>query len=413
MPNNKKVSILPVNKTVVFNSPLEGDDDTLVRTGTIGDGSCFFHSVMYGCSKDYASQDRKGRTQFVKRLRASMAGNITKESWEGIGGGLIAKIPYQEKVYDILSKFYEFIGDDHLGDARGRSTRRVIKKLMKNDPEKIELYGIVTALISLDEGFNQIILKNAYESTSELKIDDSKKAVIQETKNYLMNKDEIKVIEPEKAEYVIGVIVKLVNTILDEAENSTFEAYVKNLKSVETSIDSYSIGIISDRIDRDIYVIDGRTRLPYMNASTKDNILGRKSIIVVWVEKNHYEVVGRLLPGNRIQREFTKDDPIIKKIYTVLVEPELVSEKYPNLVPYLPKEYQVSDEENDSSEGEKELNNSDSEAESDKYYDSSDNETEDDGSYVGSGSDNDQDIEEDGTESPDDNKTEEDEESEE
>lgn len=95
--SNKNIKRLPVNKTVVFNSPLEGDDDTLVRTGTIGEGSCFFHSVLYGCSKDYASQDRQNRMKIVERLRASIAGNITKESWEDMSGGLIAKIPYQRK----------------------------------------------------------------------------------------------------------------------------------------------------------------------------------------------------------------------------------------------------------------------------------------------------------------------------
>jgi len=44
MNSNKmtKLKILPVNKTVVFNSPIEGDD-VLVRTGTVSEGSSFFH----------------------------------------------------------------------------------------------------------------------------------------------------------------------------------------------------------------------------------------------------------------------------------------------------------------------------------------------------------------------------------
>jgi len=374
-----KVKILPVNKTVVFNSPLEGDEDTLVRTGTIGEGSCFFHSVMCACSKEYCAMDRKGRMKFVKRLRASMAGNVTRYSWEEMGGGLIAKIPYQEKVYDILTKFYDFMSSSDGGDARGRSTRRVVKKLIKGDVENLELYRLITELIPLDEGYNQVILKNAYDNTSDMKIEDSKKAVIKETIKYINAKSEFNIIDPDKAEYLRSVITNFNTTIMNEAESSTFSSYVKNLQSVEANVDTYTIGLISDRIERDIYIIDGSTRLPYRNASV-ENLQFRKSIIVVWVEKNHYEVVGRLLPGNRIQREFDKGDPIIDKIYTMLVKPDKVAERYPSLVPYLPREYQHSDDE----ESDDELNNSESEQESDKYYDSSDNDSEYEGSYVGS-----------------------------
>ena len=48
-----KLKILPVDKTVVFWSPIEGDD-VLIRTGTIPDGSCFFHSLLHAYSKEYA-----------------------------------------------------------------------------------------------------------------------------------------------------------------------------------------------------------------------------------------------------------------------------------------------------------------------------------------------------------------------
>ena len=34
----KELEALPVGKTVVFRSPLDDSDTTLVRTGTIGDG---------------------------------------------------------------------------------------------------------------------------------------------------------------------------------------------------------------------------------------------------------------------------------------------------------------------------------------------------------------------------------------
>ena len=102
------LTILPVNKTVVFYSPIEGKD-VLVRTGTIGEGSCFFHALLHAYSKDYVSMNTCGRMKFVKRLRSSIARKIDKGRWESLSNGLIAKIPFQEYVNTILSDFYRFI----------------------------------------------------------------------------------------------------------------------------------------------------------------------------------------------------------------------------------------------------------------------------------------------------------------
>ena len=62
------LTILPVNKTVVFYSPIEGKD-VLVRTGTVTEGSCFFHALLHAYSKNYVSMNNGGRVKFVKKLR--------------------------------------------------------------------------------------------------------------------------------------------------------------------------------------------------------------------------------------------------------------------------------------------------------------------------------------------------------
>jgi hypothetical protein len=73
----------------------------------------------------------------------------------------------------------------------------------------------------------------------------------------------------------------------------------------------------------------------------------------MWTGGCHYEIVGRLLPGNRIQREFDFKDSLIKRIYTYLCKPEKIADAYPNLIPYLPKDLRkklkidVSDSEED------------------------------------------------------------------
>ena len=67
-----------------------------------------------------------------------------------------------------------------------------------------------------------------------------------------------------------------------------------------------------------------------------------KSIVILWVSRNHYEILGRLLPNNVIQREFKPDDPFIKKMYTFLVHPEQITNNYPELEPFIPKDYRLN-----------------------------------------------------------------------
>lgn len=333
--NITNLKILPVNKTVVFYSPLEGKD-VLVRTGTIGDGSCFFHSLLHAYSKEYVEMNIDDRSKYVHNLRASMAGRINKENWQEIGGGLISKIPFQEKVNNILLNFYRFIKNDN--NFRGKSAKKIVKTLIGEDQEKLELYELLTELIPFDEGFEQNILPKSYHKCENEMIDMCKIEIINQSIKYLENVNDLQHIEIEKVEYLKSTLSNFLNVVVDEAENSTFKEYIEGLKNISEEIDSYTIGLISDRFNRDIYFIDANTRMPYQTGDT-NNIKNRKSLIVMWIGQCHYEIIGKLLPGNRIQRDFDFNDPLIKKINMILCHPEYVSKSYPELIPYLPKEH--------------------------------------------------------------------------
>jgi hypothetical protein len=333
-----KLKMLPVNKTVVFYSPIEGDD-VLVRTGTIGEGSCFFHSLLHAYSKEYISMDKNDRIKFVKKLRASMAGKIDRDSWEDIGGGLISKIPFQEKVNKILQSVYTFINNDPTSRIRGKSTRKVIKQIIGEDASKIELYKLAFEFLTLDQ-LEQNILPDTYDDCSGQDIEECCDKIKLKVMELLDDSEELSQANPKKSEYIKKVIIDFLTIVLDESVNSAFNDYVVGLQNVSEEIDSYTIGLISERFDRDIYFMDSKTRMPYQNASN-ENIKRRKSLIIMWIGGVHYEIVGRLLPGNRIQREFSPDDTLIDKIHSLLCEPEKVSEVYPELNAYLPKEYRT------------------------------------------------------------------------
>lgn len=375
----KSLKMLPVNKSVVFYSPVEGED-VLVRTGTIGEGSCLFHALLHAYSKDYATMDRKGRMKFVIRLRASMAGKVNMESWEEMGGGVISKVPYQENVREILDNFYKYISNG--GRIRGRSTRRVIKKLKGDDDNLSEIYGILTELIPFDT-LTSTCLPRGYDRTQDEKIDTTNSAVCEEVSKHLKSLKEIKQLAKGKTDYIENKMTELMTIVLEEAKNAAYRSYIKGLERVSEDVDTYTIEFISNRFNRDVYFLDGTNRLPYNTCPTTSNIKGRKSMIVLWVGGNHYEIVGRLLPGNRIQREFSADDELINRIRTFMTQPEKIKDLYPDLTEYLPRSYRSdspkrrdtrrNSSDKKSTQSSKDMNDSDNE--SDQYYDSSDHDS--------------------------------------
>ena len=289
------LKMIPVNKSVVFFSPVEGDD-VLVRTGTIKEGSSFLHAVLHAYSKEYTIMDRKDRMKFERKLRASMSGKIDKETWEEMGGGNIAQVPFMKNVNDILNNFYEFVlGSD--SKVRGRSSRRVIKSLIK-DTKDMENYKLMTELISL---------KNFKPKKNCTGISEYKLSLKKDTLKFLHILDSI---DEDKAEYIKNMIYTFIDLVTKEAEDSAFKDYVTGLENIGADVDSFTVEFISDRFNRNIYFLDGKTRLPY-TIDDVPKINGVKSIIVICIDNSHYEVVGRLLPGNKIQREFSADDTLI------------------------------------------------------------------------------------------------------
>ena len=91
----QELNILPVNKTTVFSSPIEGNS-VLVRTGTIGDGSCFIHSILHACDKLYKLMDEADRQKHVKNIRKKISTDIDIEKWEELNDGIVSQVSFKK-----------------------------------------------------------------------------------------------------------------------------------------------------------------------------------------------------------------------------------------------------------------------------------------------------------------------------
>lgn len=331
----KKLSILPPNKTVVFYSPIDGKD-TLVRTGTIGDGSCLYHSILHAYSKDYILMNKNDRMIFVSKLRKSMSSKISRDRWESLSEGLIAKITFQENINVFLTEFYNYINKKIDGNNYNSYMKSIVNELIVDDNSK-ETYQVILELLPLEKTFEQTILPAVYNTHNNSSISQIKNIIIKYSLTYLKKilKD-IDGLSDGQIKYYLKYLEKMLIKIINEAESFSYNNYISKLENSSIDVDPYTIGLISDKFNRDIYFIDSSTRMPYRDANIK-NIKNRKSLIVMWTGGCHYEIVGKLLPGNKIKREFEHTDSIIRRINIYLNHPERVPKLYPNLVPYLPR----------------------------------------------------------------------------
>lgn len=144
---------------------------------------------------------------------------------------------------------------------------------------------------------------------------------------------------------------KLFKPLLEELRDELGDAKIKFLRnSLNSLIEEFALGstnvdleVLSNNFGCDIYIIDAETRMPHLGgpSETVSNEMKPKSqrdkaVVVIRVGGTHYEVVGRLMPENRIKRSFDSDDLLIKKFTTILFSPTKLT-RYPELIDHLPE----------------------------------------------------------------------------
>jgi hypothetical protein len=64
----------------------------IIRTGTIGDGSCFFHALLYALFSHYRGKSIPDRIAYVESVRNAMSDSLTIERWKTLGNGEMYKM---------------------------------------------------------------------------------------------------------------------------------------------------------------------------------------------------------------------------------------------------------------------------------------------------------------------------------
>lgn len=323
----KKIYPLKPENNEIFWTPIQEEDKEIIRTGTIGEGSCFFHSILTACSEEYNNKSINEKMSYVKDVREKIAEKVTKETWEKVGNGTISKVFFQENLLFILTDFYSYIETNNIKRTR---SKRLIEYLSEDN---LEFYRILIKLLPL-KILEEEILPKAYNKSISLSIGENCLEIISSTIEYIKSMKNYNIINPNKKEYLIKNVKKWLTVILAETEEISYKKYVKNISNPSYTIGLDMMEFISDFFNRDIFIIDSNTRLPYVSLFSENNIKRRKSIVILWVNSNHYEILG-VKTKNQIKRNFSHNNIFIDKIYSFLFDHNRIRRKYQDLIPFL------------------------------------------------------------------------------
>ena len=313
------MNILPASKTVVFYSPVDGKD-VFVRSGSMTEGNSIIHSLLHACYSDYIFKEPKDKL----KLHNKFYKKIQQKIWE--------KQPVNKEIFlkeanHVFEQFYI--------DVKGG-------ELYKNN---LELYQTLCELVSF-ENFSTVILPSSLEKNDNVTMKTLTKNIISETKeftaNVLTNFGEE--LEQQRKKSFVKKLSKVVHTLLLKINNTLYTIFSNS----QLTINQNTLEIISKKLNRDIYIFNSTNRLP-VNILPETSIKNRKSILILSIN-GHYEVIGKLLSSNKVQREFNRKDSIIKRIKAFLYQPDIIEEHYPELLPYIQQQHSKSKSSRSSSE---------------------------------------------------------------
>lgn len=284
--------------------------ENLVHTGTIADGSCFFHSILLGLIRNYRKFSLEEKTKIVKDLRSELSENLSPEIWISLGKGEV----FNSVFFDLFLKGIDVIYVLHSIDME--------TQVFQNEEDKlfvIELFKTVSQndlKIFFDSFPKNIFMEKIYEPSFSGKDLTPRKLIDNMNKNFvdLLSKTISDTNHQKNYFFTFKVIVESLDVFVTKIG---FKMFKEKIKDPGSWVDEYLLEYVMECLDVNILVINANTKKAY-KISEKNIYKKRKSVIVYYIPEFHYESVGIYNEDNSIERLFDYKDELIQKIYADL-----------------------------------------------------------------------------------------------
>lgn len=323
----------PVNKNLTILSPFNSN---LVRTGTIADGSCFFHAVLTSIKPSYRVLSLDQKSKIVEKLRNDIADSITFEVWKNNYCNKSSFVTISQLFWSFYKMYYTFIIDNKTTNTT-KHIQPIINSINKTNSKHI--FEVVPLTLF------QKITEDSYNTFEQNQRND-KNTTLQESFDQTIQialKNKFLILEVHHGlklgdthiDYFIKHIQKLFKDLYALAEQKTYLLYIQTLKKCKKWITQDKLEVLSNYFKLDIYIFDDKNRLPY-NIGGKELYKKQKSIILLYVNNNHFESIAICKNRKEFVRTFDFLHPFIQKIYKFLCDKKTFKSSYPELSKYLP-----------------------------------------------------------------------------
>ncbi len=243
--------ILPPDKSYNYHIPNLSDE--YVRTGTQGDGDCYFHAYLRGFDFKYRHMSASERAEAVQKLRAELADHVTLESLRQISGGEYRRVLFFGALRQLLEKQNE----------------ETLVKILENTT-------------TFKENFYVSFVEMALERL-EFQTSAQKRAFVSRIKNLFL-----------------------------QANDLAIDTFKNQLLTAE--IGATECEYISRFLKRNFLFIyeteNGVERYPFCSVINEN----WPFCVLLWVQKSHYEVIGRKEREHAsvINRVFYRGDELVE-----------------------------------------------------------------------------------------------------
>ena len=171
------MNYLIFNKTCVINTPIEGNNSNIVRTGGIyneNDPSIsFINALLHSNIKKYGSISESDRMIKIQKLKDDLLKKLKNtEKFK------LKISSFLEIIKENLLQFYKYLSSNDFNDFKVESNKKFSIRLCNDgDTEKIQLFKLLSEIITIED-FNKI-----FKMTEKKWIDNDTYCIIDYNKN--------------------------------------------------------------------------------------------------------------------------------------------------------------------------------------------------------------------------------------
>lgn len=275
--------MIKANKTFTLDVPLitkNLPERRLVRTGSYADGNCFIHALLRAIDIGYRRQTSYSlHLKLVERFRKDIAEWITMELFQQLGNGVQIRIAFLTEFNVLIEKMFE-----------------------EKDQHPSPVIRVLYQVLPKDEVENNIIPRASDDKNFYVSFCNQ----LEERLRVILSK-----VEPSKVDLICTQMHEHCIHLFQEAHKKSLENFKAKFLKMGEYVDSLQMECLSKYTGYNfIFIQNNEVYTGNSNMVSFDK--SRKTLIFLWINENHFEIIGELEEHNMINRIFESDDELVR-----------------------------------------------------------------------------------------------------